>query len=236
MVQITVIAAFLAGLLSFFSPCVLPIIPGFLAYLSGVSLQKHSTKEHWRLFFNSVAFVLGFSSVFAILGVLLNTLLREVSIQVQSWLAKVGGVVIILFGLYLLGLFKPKFMEVEKKLKVKKKFSVSYITSFVFGTAFAVGWTPCIGPVLGSVLTLAVISPGESLALLLMYSLGLGIPFLLIGLFSDHAAKWIKKYGKGMKYFNIVVGVLLVILGVMVFTQTLLLFANFGYVVSVLGG
>ena len=183
-----------------------------------------------------MAFVVGFSSVFALLGVLLNTILSGISLQVQSWLSKVGGVVIILFGLYMLGLIKPKFMEVEKKLQVTKTFSVSYITSFVFGAAFAVGWTPCIGPVLGSVLTLAVVSPGESLALLLMYSLGLGIPFLLMGLFSDHAVQWIKKFGKGMKYFNIIVGVLLVVLGVMVFTQTLLLFANFNYVFGVLGG
>ena len=220
------IAAFLAGIVSFLSPCVLPIIPGLIAYLSGVSLTDHH-HNRWKMFFNSLAFVLGFSVVFALLGVLLNTFLQEVSIQLQTWLSRIGGILIIIFGLYLLGLFKIGFLESERRLKVKRRFSLTYVTSFVFGSAFAVGWTPCIGPVLGAVLTLAIVSPGKSLFLLLAYALGLGIPFLIVGLFSEWAIGFVKKYKKFLKYFNIVVGVFLIILGILVYTQTLALVANF---------
>lgn len=230
MVSITIIAAFIAGLLSFLSPCVLPLIPGFLAYLSGTSLGDTSKIARFKMFLNSLFFVLGFSSVFAVLGVLLNTVLEASSYAVQTWLSRIGGVVIILFGLYLLGLIPIKFLQQEHKLKVKKKFSITYITSFVFGAAFAVGWTPCVGAVLGSILALAVSSPGMSFFLLFSYSLGLGIPFLLVGIFSGQAVKLINKSQTFLKFFNIVVGIFLILLGILVFTQTLNIVANFGFI------
>ena len=132
MVEVTLIAAFIGGILSFLSPCVLPLIPGFLAYLSGTTLGDTSASARTKMFLNSVAFVLGFSLVFALLGVLLNTVLEKSSYNVQTWLARIGGIIIILFGLYLVGLIKIPFLEKEHKLKVKKKFSITYITSFVF--------------------------------------------------------------------------------------------------------
>jgi len=226
MVELTIIATFIAGLLSFLSPCVLPIIPGFLAYLSGTSLGDTSPKARTKMFINSVFFVLGFSLIFAILGVLLNAVLKDSAEIVQIWLGRVGGIIIILFALYLLGLIKLKFLEQEHKLKVKKKFSVSYVTSFVFGAAFAVGWTPCVGAILGAVLALAAVTPGQSFGLLMSYALGLGIPFLLVGIFSAQAIKFINKSKKFLKYFNIVVGTLLLILGILVFTSNLNLVAN----------
>jgi len=229
MAEITFIAVFIAGIISFLSPCVLPLIPGFLAYLSGTE-----DKTQMKMFLNSAAFVLGFSTVFALLGVLLNTLLEGISYSVQTWLSRVGGVIIILFGLYLLGLIKIKFLQKEHKLRIKKKFSISYVTSYVFGAAFAVGWSPCVGAVLGSVLVLAASQPGISFALLMTYSLGLGIPFLLVGLFSSKALKLIQKSQKFFKYFNIVVGIFLVLLGILVFTQTLNLVANFGFINAIL--
>src|SRR3989339_1372140 len=176
MVEPTIIVAFIAGIISFLSPCVLPLIPGFLAYLSGTSLGEVSKNARGKMFLNSVAFVLGFSVVFALLGVLLNTLLERSSYTIQLWLSRVGGIIIILFGLYLLGLIRLPFLEKDHKIRVKKKFSVTYVTSFVFGAAFAVGWSPCVGAVLGSILALAVSQPGSSFALLTTYSLGLGIP------------------------------------------------------------
>jgi len=230
MIQISIIAAFIAGLLSFLSPCVLPLIPGFLAYLSGTSLGDTSKLARLKMFLNSFFFVLGFSSVFAVLGVLLNTVLEQSSYTVQLWLSRFGGIIIILFGLYLLGLIPIKFLEQEHKLKVKKKFSITYITSFVFGAAFAVGWTPCVGAVLGSILALAVSSPGMSFFLLFAYSLGLGIPFLLVGIFSGQAVKLINKSQAFLKFFNIIVGIFLILLGVLVFTQTLNIVANFGFI------
>lgn len=233
MVEVTLIAAFIGGLISFLSPCVLPLVPAFLAYLSGTTLGNLEGAR-LRIFLNAVAYVLGFSVVFALLGVLLNTVLEGISYSLQAWLARVGGVIIIAFGLYQVGLLKLPFLEREHKLHPHRKFSVSYVTSFVFGAAFAVGWTPCVGAVLGSVLALAAVQPGISFFLLLSYSLGLGIPFLLVGAFSTQAMGIIRKLGPYLKYFNIVVGIFLILLGILVFTQTLSIIANFGLLNSLL--
>ncbi len=227
MAGITLFAAFIGGIASFLSPCVLPLIPSFLAYLTGISIKENS-KARLKIFLNSVAYVLGFSVVFSVLGILLNTILENVSYMVQLWLSRIGGIIIIFFGLYQLGLIRLDFLETEHRLKVKK-FNISYITSFVFGASFAAGWTPCVGAVLGSVLALAAANPDESFFLLLAYSLGLGIPFLLTGLFSIEASALIKKFGSALKYFNIAVGIFLVILGILVFTQTLGLIANISW-------
>jgi cytochrome c-type biogenesis protein len=217
MISLSLIAAFIAGLLSFLSPCVLPLVPAFLSYLAGTS---GSTPNRWKLFSNSLAYVLGFASVFALLGVLLNTVLGPASYGVQLWLARIGGAFIIVFGLHLTGLLRIPWLEQDKKIAIKQLRS-THLTSFLFGAAFAVGWTPCVGPVLGSVLALAATQPGQSFALLLAYALGLGIPFLLVGLFSAQAITIIRKYRTFLQYFNIVVGVLLIVLGILVFTQTL---------------
>jgi len=225
MVEPTVVVAFVAGIISFVSPCVLPLIPGFLAYLSGTSTGQQGARL--KVFLNSVAFVLGFSVVFALLGVLLNTILERVSYNVQTWLSRIGGIIIILFALYILGLIKIGFLEREHKIAVKKKFSVTYITSFVFGAAFAVGWTPCVSAILGSVLALVVIKPGLGFFLLLSYALGLGIPFLIVGMFTTQATNLISKSSAFLKYFNIIVGILLLVLGILVFTNKLNVVANF---------
>lgn len=232
MVEPTIIVAFIAGLVSFVSPCVLPLIPGFLAYLSGTSAVQQGARL--RMFLNSLAFVLGFSVVFALLGVLLNTVLERVSYTVQTWLSRIGGAIIILFALYILGLIRVGFFEREHKLAIKKKFSITYITSFVFGSAFAVGWTPCVGAILGSVFALAVTKPGLGFILLMSYALGLGIPFLLVGLFTAQAIKLISKSATILKYFNIVVGILLLILGVLVFTNKLNVIANWFFAATLL--
>jgi cytochrome c-type biogenesis protein len=225
MVEPTIIVAFIAGIVSFASPCVLPLIPGFLAYLSGTSAGQEGARL--KIFFNSVAFVSGFSVVFALLGVLLNTVLEGVSYSVQTWLSRIGGIIIILFAMYLLGLIRISFLEREHKFSVRKKFSITYVTSFVFGTAFAVGWTPCVSAILGSVLALVATKPGLGFILLLSYALGLGIPFLAVGLFTTQATNLISKSAAFLKYFNIAVGILLLTLGVLVFTNKLNAVANF---------
>ncbi len=229
MTESLIIGAFLGGLVSFLTPCVLPIIPGFLAYLAGTSTDEaqRNLPTGRQVFINSIFFVLGFSIVFALLGVLLNTLLENVAYDVQTWLSRIGGVMIIFFGLYLVGLIKIPFLEREYKFGVKARFKSRYATSFLFGLAFAAGWTPCVGPALGVILGLAATAPGSSFLLLLTYALGLGIPFLIVGAFTGQATGFINRHAVGLKYLNTIFGVILLALGVLIFTQKLSLIANF---------
>lgn len=246
MTESLLIGAFLGGIVSFLAPCVLPIIPGFLAYLAGASSADTAGGSKRReIFLNSVFFVLGFGVVFALLGVLLNTILESVAYGVQEWLSRIGGAMIIFFGLYLVGLIKIPFLEREHKINVaagagagrgagKAKFASRYVTSFLFGLAFAAGWTPCVGPALGVILGLAATAPGSAFLLLLTYAAGLGIPFLLVGAFTAQAGEFINRHAVGLKYLNIVFGILLLALGVLIFTQKLSLIANFDFLNTLL--
>ncbi len=191
-------------------------------------------KGQWGIFINSIFFVLGFSVVFSLVGVLLQSVLSNYAYTVQNYLAYAGGAIIILFGFYLLGIIKIGFLEREHKLKVKKKFKYSYITSFIFGAAFAIGWTPCVGAVLGSILTLAITNPSSAFNFLLAYSLGLGIPFIVVGLFTSQASKFIDRIGTKLKYFNYAFGILLIVLGIFVFTQQLSRIANVPFLANLL--
>jgi cytochrome c-type biogenesis protein len=224
MAEISYVVAFLAGLVSFLAPCVLPLVPGFLAYLAGTTIREGAAKR-WDIFIASLLFVAGFSFVFSLLGVLLNTVLSAASYEVQLWLSRAGGLIIIFFGLYLTGLIRVGWLEQEHKIAVTGIKS-KYLTSFLFGVAFAAGWTPCVGAALGAILGLAATQPALTFTLLLAYSLGLGLPFIITGLFASRAAGWIARYGHILSYVNIAFGILLVILGILIFTQTLSLVAN----------
>ncbi len=233
--NIPIVIAFFAGIVSFLSPCILPIIPGFLAYLGGASSENTASgKERWGIFLNSLFFVIGFSVVFALLGVLLNGVLAHAAYAVQTWLSWIGGAVIIFFGLYLMGFFKIRFLEYDHKISPKINLHSRYLTSLLFGFAFAAGWTPCVGPVLGGILGLAASAPGEAFPLLLAYALGLGVPFLVVGAFVSQAARAISRYATVLHYVTIVFGAALVVLGILVFTQDLTLVANFGFVNNLL--
>ena len=190
--------------------------------------------SRWGIFINSVFFVLGFSIIFSIVGVLLQSVLSNVAYTVQNWLGYIGGAIIIIFGLYLLGLIRIGFLEREHKLKVKRKFRYSYVTSFLFGAAFAVGWTPCVGAVLGTILTLAITNPASAFKFLLSYSLGLGIPFLIVGLFTSRASKLIEKAGPKLKYFNYAFGIILILIGILVFTSQLSRIASIPFLSDIL--
>lgn len=233
MLDVPIFLAFTAGLVSFLAPCVLPLIPGYLAYLSGTTLDQ-SDQRRWEIFLNAVFFVLGFSLVFATLGVLLNTVLEAVAYDVQVWLGRIGGILVIFFGLYLTGLIKLPFLQSEYKIRITHQFSSRYLTSLIFGAAFAAGWTPCVGAVLGGILGLATTQPGSAFSLLLAYSLGFGIPFLIIGLFAGQASRFISKIGPGLRYVNIVFGIILIILGILIFTQNLAKIANFEFLYMLL--
>jgi len=222
--DLTIFISFVAGIVSFLSPCVLPIIPGFLAYLAGATTEKNASR--WSVFAASLFFVLGFSIVFAAVGVILNSFLESAAYQTQVWLGRLGGVIIIIFGLYLMGLLKINFLAREHKFG-PKKFNSRVLTSLLFGAAFAAGWTPCVGAVLGGILGLATALPGSAFLLLLAYSLGLGLPFLLTGLFASRASGFIARHTGKLKYVNPVFGLFLVALGVLAFTQNLSAVANF---------
>ncbi len=230
MVNITVGIAFLAGLVSFLSPCILPLVPAFLTYLVGTN--KNVSNYRFRIFINSLFFVFGFAIIFTLLGVALTSFLSKISFTLKLWLARFGGLIIFIFGLYLLKIIKIPFLDREHKFKVNPKYG--YFSSFLFGTAFAFGWTPCVGAVLGSILTLAIVNPVNATSLLFAYSLGLGLPFLLVGLFTSEAYNVINKSQKFLKYFNIIVGIILIIVGILVFFNILPRLASFTFAESLL--
>lgn len=180
------------------------------------------------IFLNSVFFVLGFTVVFSLVGVALQTILQSVAYMAINYLRVVGGVVIVAFGILLIASAKiyVPFLASEHKLKVRK-FSSSFFTSFVFGIAFAIGWTPCVGAILGAIYTLAAASPGIGFALLLAYSLGIGIPFMLVGAFTSRFSGFLKRIQGALKYFNIVSGLFLVALGILVVTNYIGILATF---------
>lgn len=237
MVEVNILVSALAGAGSFFSPCILPIIPAFVSYLSGTTLSELrgsggstvAVKRSVRLniFLNTVYFVLGFSLVFALLGVVLNSVLASAGASFQATFQTIGGVVIIAFGGYLILSTKLRVLNFEKKMTNLPRFKTTYITSFVFGAAFATGWTPCVGPILGTTLTLAATAPGAAYNSLLAYSLGLGVPFLITGAFFSQATKVIGKMVKHLKYFNPIMGGILILLGILVITNQLSVIANF---------
>jgi cytochrome c-type biogenesis protein len=189
-------------------------------------------KINWETFKCSIFFVLGFSLIFSLVGVLLQTILTNVGYTAQNWLSRIGGVIIIFFGLYIMGLIKPKFLEKERTVRVKRKFRSSYVTSFVFGAAFAVGWTPCVTAALGAILALAATKPSSAFILLASYTLGLGLPFLVLGMFADKAQEAINRTGKWIRPIQVFFGILLVLIGVFVFVNQLSRVANLEAVVS----
>ena len=244
MVEVNILVSALAGVGSFFSPCILPILPAFISYLSGTTVNEVQSSDannisfkgrtltlkkstRLNIFLNTVYFVLGFSLIFAVLGVILNSVLSTVGIGFQSTLQSIGGIVIVTFGAYLILSTKLRTLNFEKRMTRMPRFKTSYITSFVFGAAFAAGWTPCVGPILGSTFTLAVTAPGTAYNLLLAYAIGLGIPFLITGAFFSQATGIIRRMVKYLKYFNPAMGTLLIILGILVFTNQLSLLGNF---------
>ncbi len=226
MAQATLIVAFFAGVVSFLSPCVLPLIPAYLTFLAGTTVREsYSLALRTRIFLSSVSFVLGFAVVFSIVGVLLQSALSNVAYGAQAWLGYIGGAIIIFFGLTMVGVIRLDVLASEHKLRLSG-LGTSYPASFLFGAAFAVGWTPCVGAVLGGILVLAATQPATALPLMLSYSFGLGVPFLLVGLFISRSAGLVKALGPYLGWLNTAFGILLVILGILVFTGTLALVAN----------
>ena len=230
--SISLFAAFLAGLISFVSPCVLPIVPGYLSFISGANLNQLRQGDAPRglatqVGITSLAFVLGFSTVFVSLGAA-ATLVGYVLQQYKRELGIVGGVVIIILGLHTAGVIKIKWLLYEKRADVKAK-PLGLLGAYVVGLAFAFGWTPCIGPILGAILLVASQQDtvGKGVLLLSFYSLGLGVPFVLSGLAINRffaASSGLKKH---MRAVEVVAGALLVGVGLLLVTGQLSLIARY---------
>lgn len=219
--ELNLFIAFAAGLVSFFAPCVTVLVPAFLAHLSGVSLSDPNqvAQSRWQIFYNTLAFILGFTVIFVLLGAALGVL-SSLILDYQIWLSRIGGILIIYFGLISLKLLPSPF-GAGATLKTTTTSSIKLVGSFLVGSTFAIGWSSCVGPILAAILVLAgtAASLTSGVTLLLAYSIGLMVPFLLVGLFTVRAANFLSTHPKLIDNISKVGGVLLVILGVLVFTD-----------------
>ena len=233
--NITFGLAVLAGLASFLSPCVLALVPAYVGYLGGRSVSSDGivVENRWQTFSHGVAFVVGFSLVFVLLGVAASAL-GGLLFSVREWIARVGGAIVILFGLHTLGMINIPFLDYDTRHQYTPSQGAGLTSSALMGVIFSAGWAPCVGPVLGAVLTLAV--SGGSLAtgavLLSAYSIGLAIPFLLAALGVGSLTNLMRRHSKLIRALSVATGVLLIIIGFMLMTGTLERLAQFGFFVD----
>jgi cytochrome c-type biogenesis protein len=209
--------AFVAGLLSFLSPCVLPLVPSYVGFLTGMTLPEMENRRRVALL-HALFFVAGFSLVFILLGASATALGRALNYY-QVWLQRIGGLLIIGFGLVSLGVFTPSWLTRERRLQLEHK-SVGYLGSSLVGMAFGAGWTPCIGPVLGAILGLAATSADLSRGMLLLavYSAGLAVPFLIAAVAVEQFLDWFQRFRRYLPWVMRISGALLVLVGVLLLT------------------
>ncbi len=230
--QISYFGAFIAGALSFASPCVLPLIPAYISFLGGASLDQLTAEDGIdsalarRVFISAIAFVIGFSTVFIIFGATATALSGLVA-QNAILLGQIAGVIIVIFGLHYMGVFRIGFLNFEKRFHLENK-PAGLIGSFILGLAFAFGWTPCVGPILASVLMVA--ASGDSAlygtSLLTVYAAGLGIPFLIAAFAVKPFMSFMGRFRRHMRKVEITIGALLIATGVAIFTGDLAEVAN----------
>jgi cytochrome c-type biogenesis protein len=218
--------AFTAGLLSFLSPCVLPLIPSYVGFLTGLSAEELEMRRGTALA-HALWFVAGFSFVFMALGATASEL-GSVLLRYQTWIGRVGGVLVLLFGLYLLGIARPAFLLRERRVHLARK-PLGYLGSAVVGVTFGAAWTPCIGPILGTILTFAAAAASvrQGTALLGVYALGLAIPFVLTAVALDRFLIWFQHFRPYLVWVERVAGGLLVVLGVLLVSDRFSLLAGY---------
>ncbi len=216
--------ALLAGLASFLSPCVLPMVPAYIGYLSGRAIAGTdagtSARERFATFLHALAFVLGFSAVFVALGAAAGGLGRLLRADWVRWL---GGLVMVFFGLALMGAVKLPALYTERRLHLRAGSRWGYLSSALVGVSFAAGWTPCVGPVLGAILALGASqeTAGKAVLLLAAYSLGLGIPFAGVGLAVDRMGAWLRRLHRYLRPIQVATGAVILLFGVLLFMDWL---------------
>ncbi|KEC54489.1 cytochrome c biogenesis CcdA family protein [Bartonella koehlerae] len=227
-VEISTVSVFFAGVLSFLSPCVLPLVPPYLCYMAGIGVDDFRSEERngrvfirWALLSSVIAFVLGFATVFVALGASASTIGKFIAYY-RDWFALAAGIIIIIFGLNFLGLFKIVFLFREARFQIQKIPSGS-LGAYVIGLAFAFGWTPCIGPILGPIITLAGTKEtvSEGAVLLGVYALGLGVPFLMAALFSSSFMRFLGAFRIHLGKVEKIIGIFLVVTGILFLTGSM---------------
>ncbi len=225
--------AFLAGLASFLSPCVFPLVPAYIGYLGGRTISSNGellpSHNKWHIIIHGFAFILGFSVIFILLG-LTFSVLGGFLYDIREILAKIGGIIVVIFGIHMTGIYRIGFLEYDLRRLTPARNNVSIISSFLMGVFFSAGWSPCLGPVLASILTIAMNSGDavKGVSLLTAYSIGMGIPFLLAAVGISWLTKYIGKFTRALRIIELTMGVVLVIVGVMLFTGSFALLAQYG--------
>jgi len=213
------VVSYVAGLLSFLTPCVLPLVPIYFFYITGISAKEIqerdlSGREKFKIFLNSLLFIAGFGIVFILLGAAAANLIGN--IFANRWVSIIAGIVIILFGLNVGGFVKFKFLQFEKRANFQNA------GSFLLGVSFALGWTPCIGPIFGTIVGMAATEPAKSLVMMVLYTLGLATPFILMALFTVASLKLIEKMKKYMGIIEKISGILLILVGLYILSKGVL--------------
>ncbi len=233
--ELTVGLAALAGLASFLSPCVLALVPAYIGYLGGRTLTAEGVaiENRWGTFAHGLAFVLGFSLVFVALGATASAI-GVILFDARQWISRIGGVVVILFGLHTLGILNIRLFDYDTRRQYRPGANLGYLSSAAMGVFFSAGWAPCVGPVLGGILTLALNSGQLSQGAILLgaYSVGLAVPFLLAALGVGRIAELMRRHARAIRLISVGTGVVLVIVGVLLLTGTLSRLAAFGFFVD----
>jgi cytochrome c-type biogenesis protein len=236
--NLNLITAVVAGLLSFASPCCLPLVPAYLSYITGVSIEQLTgaqvTIQRKQILISALAFVVGLAIIFTMLGATASAI-GSFLLDYQEWVARIAGVLIIIFGLQMLGVFRIAFFEQSKRLDFTKRRAPGPLGAMLMGAAFGVGWTPCVGPFLGAILTMAAQTGtvGAGMLLLFAYALGLGLPFVGTALVIGQLMPVLTRIKRHMATLNYAGGALLILMGFLVMTNQLALIT--GYLVRVFG-
>lgn len=235
-ISLLIIPAFIAGMLTFLAPCTLPMVPGYLAFISGTSLKEVSDPEgtgkaRKRIFLNGLFYVIGFSAVFIVLGSVVG-FAGSLIAPWRIWITRIGGAFVILFGLMMMGVLRiPFFMQERRVFNSSSGSNPGPLHSFLLGFSFAFGWTPCVGPVLGSILTLAAgrTTVFQGATLLSIFSLGLAVPFLAIAAGIGSSSRIVQKFSPYLNIVSFTGGLILIFLGILLATNNMALLVSYGY-------